>query len=185
MAGMHPFVALDFETANASRDSACALGLVKIVEAEVVAQRHYLIRPPSSFFHWFNVEIHGITWEMVQDEPTIGQQWTTLSAFLADAHFLVAHNASFDRGVMRACCQRYGVTMPPQKFLCTVSLARQAWPDLESHRLNVVSRFLQIPLKHHDAASDALACAHILLQAMSHRPELRQKYRDYTKEPKV
>ena len=178
---MHTFVALDFETANAQRDSACALGLAKIAGDQIVDQRHYLIRPPSNFFLSFNIAIHGITWAMVQNQPTFAQLWPRLAEFMGDAHFLVAHNASFDRGVLRACCQRYGPVMPPQKFPCTVSLSRQAWPDLQSHKLNVVSHHLQIPLKHHDAASDAMACAHILLHAFSHRPELRH----YTKSAKV
>ena len=96
------FVAIDFETADYGRDSACALALVR-VEAGVIVQRafHY-IRPPRARMVF--TYLHGISWEQVAGAPGFAQLWPQLQPLLAGAAFLAAHNASFDRAVMRACC---------------------------------------------------------------------------------
>jgi DNA polymerase-3 subunit epsilon len=160
-------VVLDFETANGKRNSACAIGLVKIRNRQIIQQASYLIRPPSPDFAPINVEIHGITWNMVKAKPTFGQLWPQLDGFWADATFLVAHNAPFDHSVLEACCNQYDLRPPEREFLCTVQIARQCWPDLENHKLPTVCKRLRIDLQHHDACSDALASAKILLAAMA------------------
>jgi DNA polymerase III epsilon subunit-like protein len=40
------FVALDFETADYGRDSACAIGIVKVQGAQIIHEENRLIRPP-------------------------------------------------------------------------------------------------------------------------------------------
>lgn len=80
------------------------------------------------------------------------------------AHFIAAHNASFDAGVLRACCEQAGLRPPSQPFVCTVQVARRAW-NLRPTKLPDVCRHLGLPLRHHDALSDAEACANIVLAA--------------------
>lgn len=156
------FVAIDFETADFGRDSACAVALVRVEGNEIVARTHALIRPPRARFQF--TYIHGITWEQVKHQPTFGEIWPEMEAFLSGADYFVAHNAMFDRGVLEACCAKAGLTMPPLPFHCTVKLARQVW-RLPSNKLNLVCEHLNIPLQHHDALSDAEACAQIVLEA--------------------
>jgi DNA polymerase-3 subunit epsilon len=55
---MNTFVALDFETANRYRDSACSIGLVRVENNQVVEKVSYLIRPPRKQFEF--TDIHGI-----------------------------------------------------------------------------------------------------------------------------
>ena len=83
---------------------------------------------------------------------------------LAPARFVAAHNAKFDRRVLNACCARYRLRPPRRRFVCTVELAHRQWP-FASARLPDVCRRLGIPLRHHDAGSDALACARVVLAA--------------------
>lgn len=154
------FVALDFETASYSRDSACALALVRVEENRIVARTCRLIRPPQRRFHFTG--IHGITWNDVKKEPTFAEIWPALQPMLNGVQFLAAHNASFDRSVLRACCDTYRMEQPKLPFLCTVRLARHRW-NLRPTRLPDVCRYLDIELNHHDAASDAEACARIIL----------------------
>jgi DNA polymerase III epsilon subunit-like protein len=99
------FVAIDFETANPNADSACAIGLVKVENFQVVEQVEYLIRPPSKWFEF--TYIHDIDWSMVADKPTFGELHPQIDRFLAGADFLAAHNASFDRKVLAACRETY------------------------------------------------------------------------------
>ena len=81
------------------------------------------------------------------------------------ADFLVAHNASFDKGVLHACCETANVSPPKHEFLCTMQMAREKW-NLSSARLPVVCERLKIPLDHHNALSDAEACAKIAMRAL-------------------
>lgn len=157
-----PFIAIDFETADYQPDSACAVALVRVEGSRIVQRRHFFIRPPRQAF--FFTYLHGITWEMVAGEATFGELWPELKPLLADVKFLAAHNAPFDRGVLQACCAAQGLRPPRIPFLCTVKLARQTW-KLFPTKLPDVCNFLGIPLDHHNAASDAEACAQIVIAA--------------------
>src|SRR5262249_53277844 len=112
------FVAIDFETADHSPDSACAVGLVRVEGLTVVRRETPLIRPPRPrvlFTH-----VHGITWEMVKDAASFAAAWRQLPPLLDRASALVAHNASFARRVLAACCAASGLRVPDLPFLCTV-----------------------------------------------------------------
>ncbi len=156
------FVALDFETADQGRDSACSIALVRVEGRQIVRREHHLIRPPRRTFLF--TSIHGISWSQVADAPSFAELWPQLAACLDGAQFIAAHNASFDAGVLRACCEQAGLRPPAQPFVCTVQVARQAW-NLRPTKLPDVCRHLGLPLQHHDALSDAEACAGIVLAA--------------------
>jgi DNA polymerase III subunit epsilon len=156
------FVAIDFETADHGPDSACAVGLVRVEALAVVRRETLLIRPPRPWFVFTHV--HGITWEMVKDAARFGDAWNSLAPLLSGASSLVAHNASFDRRVLAACCAANGLQVPDLPFLCTVQLARRHW-GLKPNDLPSVCRRLGIGLKHHDPGSDAEACARIVIAA--------------------
>ena len=156
------FAAIDFETADYGRDSACAVALVKVERDRIVDRVYSLIRPPRSEFVFSY--LHGITWDMVRDAPTFGDMWPPLDRWLAGVEFLAAHNASFDRGVLEACCRAAGLPVPPHRFECTVQMARQVF-GIYPTRLDRVCGVLGIPLVHHRADSDAEACAQIVLAA--------------------
>ena len=159
---MRRFTAIDFETATHRRDSACAVGIAACRNGEFVASHSFLIRPPSRDFTM--TPIHGLRWKDVCRAPTFAQLWPQLRGWINDAAFLAAHNAAFDRQVLHACCSRAGIPMPAKPFRCTVRLARQHW-GIYPTKLSDVCHRLQIPLRHHEAGSDARACARIVLAA--------------------
>lgn len=159
------FVAIDFETADRGFDSACSVGLVRVEGGKIVERIHELIRPPRQEFLW--THIHGITWEDVADEDAFGEVWPRVARVLDGVEFIAAHNAGFDRGVLSACCRDAGLSPPPQPFVCTVALARRTW-RLRRANLAAVCEHLRIPLRHHEALSDAEACARIVLAAAVH-----------------
>jgi len=162
-----PFVAVDFETADSGRDSACAVGLVRVEEDAVVERVVRLIRPPRRRFEF--TYIHGLRWTDVAHEPTFGEVWPELAPVLKNVRFLVAHNAGFDRSVLRACCARHRLVPPSLPFECTVKWARKTW-GIYPTNLPAVCRHLELALRHHDAGSDAEACARIMLAARRARP---------------
>lgn len=159
-------VALDFETANEARSSPCSIGLAWIADGEVTRIEHHYIRPPGNRFASFNMAFHGIRPEHVADADEWPEVLERLRPELEGA-LVLAHNASFDVSVIRRTCEHYDVPAPGFDYLCTVQVARGVWPDLPSHKLNVVCGHLSVDFKHHDAAGDAYACGQVALAAMA------------------
>ncbi|MCG8509862.1 MAG: 3'-5' exonuclease [Rhodospirillales bacterium] len=159
---MSDFAALDFETANQRRDSACAIGIALVSDGRIVESDCLLIRPPTPDF-WFTW-LHGIGWNDVRHAPPFREIWPEVEARVAGAEFLAAHNASFDRGVESTCCQAHGANPIDRPWICTVELARHMW-DVRPTRLPDICRYLAIQLDHHRAESDARACAQIVIAA--------------------
>jgi DNA polymerase-3 subunit epsilon len=157
-----PFVAIDFETANRDADSACAVAIVRVENLQIVHRQVCLIRPPRRHFEF--TYVHGISWRDVADQPTFADIWPRLAPLLENAEYLAAHNARFDRAVLRACCAMAGLPAPDVPFTCTMMLARHTWRIFPT-KLPDVCRHLGLSLNHHDPASDAEACARILIAA--------------------
>jgi DNA polymerase III subunit epsilon len=160
---MNTFAAIDFETASYSADSACAVGVVIVKGARIVRRENHLIRPPTRDFVF--THIHGLTWQDVRSAPTFAEVWAGLRELLQDVTFLAAHNARFDRNVLSACCRSHRLRKPALPFVYTVEVARKVWGVFPT-KLPDVCRRLNIPLRHHDALSDAEACARIILAAL-------------------
>lgn len=156
------FLAIDFETATYDSDSACAIGLVRVEGDQIVSQEHYLIRPPSRNFTFSYV--HGLTWKDVENSPLFSDLWPKIEWQFSGIDFIAAHNASFDRRVLNACCARYQIQAPTLPYTCTVQVARKTL-NITPANLPSVCKTLNIPLNHHNAISDALACAKIVLAA--------------------
>lgn len=165
------FVAIDFETANASRASACAVGLAVVEDGVVTAQDSWLIRPPTepSAFDRRNIAIHGIT---AAECAARGISWVETAQRLGDltaGRVAVAHNAQFDRSVWAAANAESGLDGSTAPFCCTLELSRRAFPRLDipvlDYKLNTVSAALELPpFRHHDAGADALAAALIVIE---------------------
>ena len=79
-----PYVALDFETANCSKASPCALGMVRFEGNEILDEFYTLIAPPEMRFDPFNISIHGIHPEDVKDSPTFADIWPEVLAFIGN-----------------------------------------------------------------------------------------------------
>ena len=133
------FTAIDFETASGRPGSACSVGLVRVRDGQVVHKSGGLIRPPADlgeFAEW-NTSVHGITAEMVATAPP----WRKVAAWIAayaGPDTLICHNANFNIGVLRHACTADDIPWPQVDFLCTMVLARRAFP-LPSYRLPFVA----------------------------------------------
>jgi len=158
-----PWVAIDFETASRERASACALGIAVIESGIITEERSWLIQPPGNYFEPMNTRVHGIDEDMTWHSPEFDEAWTEIGPYL-NGVVVLAHNAPFDIAVLRSSLARYGLAVPEAEYLCTVSMARKVWPRLVNHKLPTVCDHCGIELSHHDAASDAAACARIALR---------------------
>ncbi|HYH13739.1 MAG TPA: 3'-5' exonuclease [Flavisolibacter sp.] len=144
------FTAIDFETANPKRNSICQVGLVRVIKGQVVDQINVLVRPPHNEYNSFNISIHGISPDMTANALPFDKVWPALEHYIAGQH-VVAHNIGFDKSCLINTLEHYGIAAPSFKAHCTYKLFRK--------KLSTLCTMHNIELKHHDAHSDALACA--------------------------
>lgn len=156
------FVAIDFETANEKRNSACSMGITVVENNSIVLEKYFLIKPCEMRFLPMNIWIHGITPEDVEGEKNFKELWQDIRPYI-DGKFIIAHNAGFDVSVLRNTLDFYGIDYPEFQYACSVVMAKHYYIDLPNHKLNTVSEALGFELKHHHAGEDATAAAHILI----------------------
>lgn len=159
------FVAVDFETANDYRGSACEIGLAKFVNGSLVEKLESLILPHElcRFVAPRNFGIHGISEAELDSAPEISAIWESIWRFVGNAP-LVAHNAAFDMGVLFDVSGLYSLKIPRTNTYCSLVLARAqlGWP---SHTLDVLTEAFGIERERsHRALDDALAAGRLLLK---------------------
>ena len=172
------FVVFDVETPNAANDRMSAIGVTVVEQGQITRQLETLI-DPETHFDPFNIELTGITPQMVRGKPTFPVLWQMLEPMIRDS-VLVAHNAPFDMSVLARCLNHYGIVWHrnPQ-YLCTCQVARKHLCHLENKKLNTICKYLNIPLDHHRAGSDSQACARILIHYLQQGVNLSAYIRTY------
>ncbi|WP_223593654.1 TerD family protein [Neobacillus bataviensis] len=161
------FIAIDFETANNKMSSACSLGLVFVKDHTIVDEKYYLIQPPNLEFDSANTRIHGMTAEDVRNAKQFDGIWDEIKEYF-EGTTIIAHNAQFDMSVLHSCLTEYSLTRPDFNYICSIPLStgvcggngignslkeRLAYFDLEINN-------------HHNAISDARACAELVITCM-------------------
>jgi DNA polymerase III subunit epsilon len=160
------FVAIDFETATAQRDSPCEIGLTFVDGGKVVETRSWLIKPKYyPHFDYFNVAVHGIQPRDVANEPEMPALWDEILP-LINNQVLIAHNASFDMSVLRKTLETYRLPFPTLEYACSLVFSRNIWEGLPAYDLKSLCNRHGIRFLHHRAASDSRACAELTLKAM-------------------
>ena len=160
---------IDFETANRSRASICAAGLAVFENGVLTEAPYWLVRPPKGhgwFLEEFTEDCHGLTWFDVQDAPEFSAIAPELLERLARADIVIAHNAPFDIGALRATLDHFGLVCPDFQYFCTCRVAKRIWPDLPDHQLSTLAEHIGHQFNHHHAQSDAEAAGRVLLAMM-------------------
>jgi DNA polymerase-3 subunit epsilon len=159
------FVVVDLETTGGSAASCeiTEIGAVKVRGGEVIGEFQTLVNPSSAIPPFIAV-LTGITDAMVAGAPPLA---SALPAFLEFSRgtVLVAHNAPFDLGFLRAGCERLGLEWPAFDSLDTARLARRVLtrdeaPDCKLATLARLFRAGTTP--NHRALSDARATVDVL-----------------------
>ncbi len=108
----------------------------------------------------------GITDDMVKDAPDEAEALRQFYDFCGDCQVLVAHNAPFDTGFIRAAAAR---SNRPYAFTAidTVPLCRTLYPGLKNYKLDTVAEYLRLPpFNHHRACDDASVLAGIFTHCL-------------------
>jgi exonuclease len=140
------FTTIDFETANHQRGSACAVGLVRVRDGEIVDDVSWLMQPPPQYsgFEPYQVGVHGISSRTVATERTFQSALPHILSFIG-SDIVCAHNARFDSAVLAAAAIAVGSEPPSLRYLCTLTAARRCL-ELPSYRLAFVAEALDAPV---------------------------------------
>lgn len=145
---------------------------MRVRGGEIVETLEMLFRPPMPH-DWFspgNIRVHGITPERVADAPDWLEALPELLLF-TEGDTLIAHNASFDMGVLGAAADAVNFELPQLGYACSLKMARRSY-NLDSYALNAVAYAIgHEEFSHHDALADSDACARIMIH-MADRHEV-------------
>ena len=161
------FAAIDFETANECPSSVCSVGVV-IVRDGTMADRFYsLINPEPGYYKWFCCRVHGLTEEDTCNAPVFPEVWSRIAPKIEGLP-LVAHNARFDEGCLKAAFRTYQMDYPGYTFYDTLAASRSYFGhSLANHQLQTVAAACGYDLtRHHHALADAKACAVIAMRIL-------------------
>ena len=164
------YVAFDLETTGLDprSDAIIEIGAVRMRGGEVV-DKFASFAQPGHPLGAKTVSLTGITDEMLVGAPSPEAAVDSFLDWVGDLP-LVAHNAEFDTGFIRAYCRRSGRNFDPLYF-DTLLLAQYLCPDLANHKLDTVANHLNLPpFQHHRAFDDAAVCGDIFFQLI---PRLR------------
>jgi len=160
------FTAIDFETATNNRNSACAVGIVTVENGIITDEYYTLIKPPNNEYNRHTIQVHGITPEDTKNAPTFVEIYPEIKKRL-QGKIVVAHNESFDRTVLQKTMAEYGLDYSElnisDRWECTMKMCRtnNKYP---SGKLDECCAVENIELNHHEALSDARACAELYLR---------------------
>ena len=174
---MNRYIVFDVETPNRFNNRMSAIGIT-VVEDSCITNSYFSYVNPETTFDYFNIRLTGIDERTVWDAPTFPQLWQQIEPMMSSG-ILVAHNATFDMGVLKKCLTDYGIAWKQNAdYCCTVQMGRRLLPDI-SHKLNCMCDYYDIELDHHKADSDSRAAAEILLHYMESGADIDRFVKTY------
>lgn len=147
------FVVFDIESTGLYKETCriTEIGAVKIVDGEIVDRFSTFINPECKIPRNIT-ELTSISDSMVADAPKFAEIIDEFKTFCRGS-VMVAHNANFDMGFMKAEAERAGSTFD-MPYLDTVVLARCMYKDLPNYKLDTLCKHLNVILMHHHRAVD-------------------------------
>lgn len=172
-------IIFDFETTGLDtlRDRIIEIGAIKFMDGKRVADFSTLVKPDIPLPEVAS-KITGITSEMLEGQPSIEQVLPDFLQFI-DHSFLVAHNAEFDMAFLRSACQRLGYQIEYPCF-CTLKMARQLLPDLESKNLDTLAKHYGLTFAaRHRSIGDCEVTGAVLQALLGKEGQSLRQWKDF------
>lgn len=156
------YIVFDIETPNARNDKICSIGIVVLEDKDIV-QEYYSLIDPETYFDALNIKINGISQKDIKGHPNFKTIWNEIKDIMSSG-LLIAHNAPFDMSVLAKTLKAYEIEwLPYVYYACTCSIGRALDIAVNNYKLNTLCDAFGIVLEcHHNAISDAKACAVLL-----------------------
>ena len=163
------FIVLDLETTGASPTNGCAIteiGAIAVRGGEVLEEFSTFVNPQVALPEYI-INLTGITDEMLTGAPLIDEAYRDFIEFIdrhKDVH-LVAHNAPFDIGFLKAAASALSHDWPKYEVIDTVKLARRVIDrsEIANYKLGTLSQFFDTKaLPNHRALDDVKTTVEVL-----------------------
>ncbi|WP_019868958.1 DEDD exonuclease domain-containing protein [Salinispora oceanensis] len=160
------FVVVDLETTGGAPDGGgiTEIGAVKVRGGEQLGVLATLVNPGTPVPPFVTV-LTGITQAMLLPAPPIAEVLPSFLEFLSTDAVLVAHNAPYDVGFLKAACAAHGYRWPNPRVLDTAALARRVLTrdEVPNRRLGTLAAYFRTATRPtHRALDDALATVDVL-----------------------
>lgn len=154
------FIAIDFETANNNRISACAIGIVFIKDNKVAFSKKFFIKPPNGEnFNSQHISIHGIRKSDVEKSLDFYELWNNELKNYFNNNLIVYHNASMDLSILKKLLEYYAIKDYNIKHIDTMRIAEKS---LNPKRLTDLAEKFEISFNNkHEPEEDAKVCAYV------------------------
>lgn len=161
------YVSIDFEYANRMQ-FACQLGIVTVLDGQIVDEIEYLIKPPFNMYDPNMIRVHNITPGMTENAPTFEDIWDEIEVYFENQNIL-CHSASTDITVLKKNLNEYDLPIPKFIVLDTIDI-------IGKYKLKDLCKAYDVELTNaHNALSDAKALAKVYQKHKSGiRPEIEQ-----------
>ena len=159
------YIIFDLETTglSAATERIIEIGAVKVENGEIMESFDLFVDPEKAITPEIT-RLTSITNEMVAGAPKEAEALEQFFRFCDGCDILVAHNADFDMGFLRAAIRRCGREEDPVQ-IDTLVMARAMYPELKKHKLDTIAERLGVTQKHHHRADDdARVLAEIFLK---------------------
>jgi DNA polymerase-3 subunit epsilon len=152
------YIAIDFETANNERISACKIGLAFVHNDIIVNDDYYYIKPPKHIkFAYTHTQIHEITQKDVDDEDNFKEVWDYWLKTYFNNNLIVLHNSSMDASILKQLFEFYKISEFNINYVDTMEIAKKnGYP---AKLIDLANLFGHTVKNHHDPVEDAIACA--------------------------
>jgi DNA polymerase-3 subunit epsilon len=156
------FTAIDFETAIGFHP--CSVGIVTVEDGVIVDEYVSLIKPPNNFYSPYTIMVHGIYPKDTLNAKSFTEVFPEIQKRLQN-RIVVAHNESFDRNVLSKSMAFFNMDHDSlhiaARWECTVKIYKAK--GFSPVKLSDCCTAMNIKLNHHEALSDARACAQLFL----------------------
>lgn len=159
------YIIFDLETTglSAATERIIEIGAVKVENGEILESFDLFVDPEKAITPEIT-RLTSITNEMVAGATKEAEALEQFFRFCDGCDILVAHNADFDMGFLRAAIRRCGREEDPVQ-IDTLVMARAMYPELKKHKLDTIAERLGVTQKHHHRADDdARVLAEIFLK---------------------
>lgn len=168
------YLVFDLETTGLSANyhEIIEFGYVVIKNGQVIEQNTILIKPENQVSEYIE-KLTNITNEMLTDKPSLSATIAEIKTIISN-RVLVAHNANFDIGFLKAAFQKFDLPILSNPVIDTLQLARILKPGLKSYRLGKVCSVYGVKYDGetaHRADYDANVLAEVFLKMLKNIKE--------------
>lgn len=150
---------IDVETPNRSNNRICSIAIINKVNGKTKYKQNLYVNPEARF-DALNMQIHGITPQMVENAPKFNEIWKDISKYFLNS-IIIGHGVQSDLAIISKTLKNYGLNLNTISFIDTYTLAKK-YISAKSYKLSELTKEFNCESQAHDALSDCIDCENLL-----------------------